>query len=235
MAEPAVAIITGAGGGIGRAIAIDLSRRGYSLALVGRGEANLNETAKLVVNGRVISADITLADDVQRIVATTLKTFGRIDALINNAGYAPNKRIDAITDKEWQDIVATNLSAPFHLMKAVWPAFKKQNGGVIVNISSEAARDPFPGLFAYGAAKAGLNIMGKALAVEGEAIGVRVHTVAPAAVETAMFRTILTPEQYPTEKTLDPADVARVVGLCVSGELRHNSGEVIYLRKTFRH
>ena len=102
----------------------------------------------------------------------------------------------------------------------------------MVNVSSVAARDPFPGFAAYAAAKAGLNLFGLCAAREGEQIGVRVHTLAPGAVETGMFRQLLTPEQYPTEKTLSPADVARVIADCVRGNLKHTSGEVIYLHKT---
>jgi NAD(P)-dependent dehydrogenase (short-subunit alcohol dehydrogenase family) len=132
----------------------------------------------------------------------------------------------------WRAVLDTNLSAAFYLARAVWPTFETQKGGVIVNISSMAARDPFPGFAAYGAAKAGLNLFGLALAREGQPINVRVHTVAPGSVETAMFRGIMSAEQWPTDKTLDPAEVARVVAACVHGDLRHTSGEVIYVHKT---
>ncbi len=132
---------------------------------------------------------------------------------------------------EWHAVLDTNLSAAFYLCKFAWPTFARQGSGVVVNVSSEAARDPFPGFAAYGAAKAGLNLFGRSAAKEGRAIGVRVHTVAPAAVETAMFRQILSAEQYPTEKTLQPREVARIIALCVGGELQYASGEVIYIHK----
>jgi NAD(P)-dependent dehydrogenase (short-subunit alcohol dehydrogenase family) len=102
---------------------------------------------------------------------------------------------------------------------------------VIVNVSSLAARDPFPGFFAYGAAKAGLNLLGLSLARQGASIGVRVCTVAPGAVETPLFRSLMTPEQFPTENTLSPEDVARVIGQCATGDLRFTSGEVIWMHK----
>jgi NAD(P)-dependent dehydrogenase (short-subunit alcohol dehydrogenase family) len=102
---------------------------------------------------------------------------------------------------------------------------------VVVNLSSYAARDPFPGFAAYGSAKAGVNLLGLSAAREGASIGVRVHTIAPAAVETAMFRGILSEDQYPPEKALAPADVARIILQCVRGDLRYTSGEVIYLSK----
>jgi len=102
---------------------------------------------------------------------------------------------------------------------------------VVVNVSSAAARDPFPGFAAYGAAKAGLNLFGLCAAREGQRIGVRVHTIAPGAVETAMFRQLLSPGQFPTEDALDPADVARIIASCVVGDLRYTSGEVIHIQK----
>jgi len=108
---------------------------------------------------------------------------------------------------------------------------QKQRGGVLVNISSAASRDPFPGLGVYGAAKAGMNLLGHALAREGDPVGIRVHTIAPGAVETSMLRSIITTEQYSQEKTLDPAEVARAVAACIDGDLRHTSGEVIHLHK----
>ena len=85
---------------------------------------------------------------------------------------------------------------------------------------------------AYGAAKAGLNLFALSAAREGAKIGVRVHAVAPSATETDMFRKLMTKEQWPPEKTLDPEEVARVIVQCVQGDLRHTSGEVIYVHKT---
>jgi len=112
------------------------------------------------------------------------------------------------------------------------PTSSVKKSGVVVNISSEASRDPFAGFAAYGAAKAGLNLFGRSAAREGHPFNITVHTLAPSAVETAMFRQIATPEQYPADKTLTPADVARVILQCVRGDLRHTSGEVIYLHRT---
>jgi len=232
MAQP-VAIITGAGRGIGRAIAVELAARGYRLVLVSRNENELKETAKLSdPKALIASADVADAQQLRSVVDKTLAAFGRMDAVVNNAGLAPVRPIEEITEAEWRAVLDTNLTAAFLLTQAAWPIFKKQNSGVVVNISSRAARDPFAGLGMYGAAKAGLNLLGLALAREGGPIGVRVHTIAPGAVETAMFRKLLTPEQYPTEKTLAPSDVAKVVADCITGPLAHTSGEVIWLSKT---
>ncbi|MDB5290248.1 MAG: putative oxidoreductase [Phycisphaerales bacterium] len=229
--EQPVAVITGAGRGIGRATAVALAGLGYRLALVARSQHELEETAKLSAGGMICRADVSRADEVDGAVSAIIAQFGRIDAAVHCAGVAPVRSIAQMSIDEWREVIDTNLSAAFYLCKAVWPAFVRQGSGVIVNVSSQAARDPFPGFAAYGAAKAGVNLFGLSAAREGEAIGVRVHTVAPAAVETGMFRKILSPEQYPAEKTLSPQDVAKVIVQCVTGELKHTSGDVIYLHK----
>jgi len=232
-----VAIITGAGRGIGRATAIGLARLGYRLSLASRNLDELNETTRLACGvapcdtAIAVPTDVTDPEEVDRLAQTTLDRFGRIDAIVNNAGAAPARSIAEMTVPEWQAVLDTNLSAAFFLCKAAWPAFQRQQSGVIVNISSEAARDPFPGFAAYAAAKAGLNLFGLCAAREGERIGVRVHTVAPGAVETAMLRQLFSPEQYPTQSALDPADVAAIIIACIRGDLAYTSGEVIYLHK----
>ena len=230
MANP-VAIITGAARGIGKATAAELKQGGYDVVLTSRTRAELEDAAR-DVGGIAFPADVTEPSEVDALVADTLRRFGRIDAVVNNAGLAPVISVKEMSIDRWHSVIDTNLSAPFYLSRAVWPTFEKQMGGVIVNVSSMAARDPFPGFAAYGAAKAGLNLFGLALAREGQPINVRVHTVAPGSVETAMFRGIMSAEQWPAEKTLDPAEVARVIASCIHGDLRHTSGEVIYVHKT---
>lgn len=231
-----VALITGAGRGIGRAIAAELFRRGYRLVLVSRSEVDLHATAATIQAPRdatlIAPADVARAGDLERVVAATIARFGRVDAVVHNAGYGPVLSIEQTTADEWSRVINTNLTAAATLARLAWPIFKRQGGGVLVNISSLAAVDPFPGFAAYGAAKAGLHTLGIALAREGDADGIRVHTIAPGAVETEMFRTLRTPEQWPRSKCLEPSEVADVVGLCVAGDLRYASGQVIYLRKT---
>lgn len=230
MGDPVV-LITGAGRGIGRAAAIELASAGYQVALLARNDAELAETAHMVGSCLSIPADVTDPQQVERAVRKTVEAYGGLDAIVHCAGVAPVRPIDQMSDAEWRDVIETNLSSAFYLCRAAWPVFREQKGGVVVLLSSESSRDPFTGFAAYGAAKAGLNLFGRSAAREGQTIGVRVHTIAPAAVETGMFRQIMTPEQYPTEKTLSPADVARVIVQCVRGDLQYTSGEVIYLHK----
>ncbi len=225
------AIITGAGGGIGRATAIELARRGYRLVLCGRTESTLRATAEAAGNGVIVAGDLSESATADRIVGTAISLLGRIDVVVNNAGIAPALSIEQTTDQQWRDVIDINLSAAFYLCRAVWPVFRKAGGGVIVNVSSLAARDPFPGFTAYGAAKAGLNLLGLSLAREGEPVGIRVCTVAPGAVETNLLRSLFSQERLPADKALAAADVAKVIGQCAAGDLKFTSGEVIWMHK----
>ncbi len=234
MTDHPVAIITGAGSGIGRATAIQLGYEGYTTVLVGRRRERLEQTAECVTSeSLILPADVSDPAQAQRLIDDTLAAAGRVDAVVHCAGLAPLLPIEQMETDLFNAVLATNLSAAFHLAKAAWQPMKAQGGGVLVNLSSESSRDPFTGFAAYGAAKAGVNLLGLALAREGHEHNIRVHTIAPAAVKTEMFRQLMTPEQYPTEKTLDPEAVARVIVQCITGDLCYTSGEVIYLHKTF--
>jgi NAD(P)-dependent dehydrogenase (short-subunit alcohol dehydrogenase family) len=225
------AIITGAGRGIGRATAIRLAADGYRLALVARSEPQLKETAKLC-GGSVFAADVCDRAAVEGVVQRAVEQFGQVDCLVHSAGVAPMQSFEQTTPEIWRSIIDTNLSAAYYFCRALWPVWRRQGGGTAVLVSSVAARDPFKGFAAYAAAKAGVNMLGFALAREGAELGVRVHTVAPGAVETDMLRQHFSDKVIPKEAALDPQDVAAVIGQCVRGELRYTSGEVIYVHKT---
>ncbi len=229
MSRP-VAIITGAGSGIGRATAVTLAGRGYRLALVGRREGLLRETADRLPDGAaVLPADVTDPNAGNRIVAAALATFGQVDAVVNNAGVAPSLSVEETTDDRWRQVIDTNLTAAFALVRAAWPTFRRQGHGAVVNVSSLAARDPWPGFAAYASAKAGLVAMGLSLAREGAMIGVRAYTVAPGATETPMLRRLLGPDQFDPARALDPATVAAVIADCVTDAGGHASGDVIWI------
>jgi NAD(P)-dependent dehydrogenase (short-subunit alcohol dehydrogenase family) len=200
--------------------------------LAARTQGDLDETDRLAGQTALrVPCDVANPEAIERLVARASERFARIDAVVHSAGVAPMLSIEQVTPQRWREVVDVNLSAAVFLARAVWPIFRAQKSGVIVNVSSFSARDPFPGLGVYGAAKGGMNVLGLALAREGAPHGIRVHTVAPAAVETQMFRKLVPPERYPTEKTLAPQDVAHVIGQCVAGDLRYASGEVIWLQK----
>ncbi|MFI5380999.1 MAG: SDR family NAD(P)-dependent oxidoreductase [Tepidisphaerales bacterium] len=232
MSKP-VCIVTGAGRGIGRETVVQLVKRGYNVVGASRTAEELAATSRQARGCVCVPTDVADSKQVDRLVDETVKRFGRVDAAVNCAGMAPFLRVDEMTDAQWHQIIDTNLSSAFYLARAVWPVMKKQGGGVLVNISSLSARDPFEKFGAYAAAKAGLNMLGWVAAREGEAAGIRVHTVAPGAVETGMFRALLGEKDWPRAKCLDPADVAKMIVMCVTGEMKHTTGEVIWMREKF--
>lgn len=170
-------------------------------------------------------------DVADRVIGGGIEAFGRIDALVNNAAIAPMLDVQQTTAAQFRQVIELDLTVPYLLSRAVWPVFGRQGGGVIVNISSESARDPFAGFTAYGAAKAALNNLSLGLAREGESLGIRVYAVAPGAVETKLLRSLFTVQQVPPEKALSPQDVADVVGQCLAGKAPTPSGQVIWIGK----
>jgi NAD(P)-dependent dehydrogenase (short-subunit alcohol dehydrogenase family) len=228
-----VAVVTGAGRGIGRGVAVLLSQRGYRVALLSRTLSELEETARQCgpQSAFTFSADVSSMGQVDLACDSIIQQFERVDALVHCAGVAPSATIEQLDPETWRQIIDTNLSPIYAFCRRFWPLWRVQRGGVVVNISSQAARDPFPGLGAYGAVKAAVNLLGLALSREGAEIGLRVHTVAPGATETAMLRQLFSEAQIPREKTLGAEEVAHVVVQCVCGELAFTSGEVIYVHR----
>lgn len=231
MAETSqVAIVTGAGTGIGREVCMQLSRLGWSLVLVGRTEATLRETA-LACEGGVGSAEIVVADVGEpsaagRVAEAARARFGRVDALINNAGYALMQPMADYDDAELETTFAVNAVGPIRFMIRVWELLSATRGRV-VNVSSMSTIDPFPGLGVYGAAKAALNRVGAAAEREHGEDGVRVFTVAPGAVETGILRAIVPESMLPSSLTLAPAFVAEVIVACATGGRDGDAGTVI--------
>jgi len=230
-----VCLITGAGSGIGEHATTILGEAGYRLALVGRTPDKLERVGSgLGENGRdwvALPADVADPAQAEHIVARTLEVFGRIDAVVNNAGSSPLKHADELTTDEIHAIFAINAVAPAVTAAAAIRAFANNpegdRGGTIVTVSSMASFDPFPGLGVYGAAKASTNTLAKALANEHGERGVKAYAVAPGAVETPLLRSLFDEATLPKSQTLDPADVARVVADCVLGNRPEPNGETI--------
>ncbi len=230
MSEERIAIVTGAGSGIGRAVAVQLGAADYCVVLVSRSRDKLQETAELVDGESfVYPADLSDPKAITMLVEDVLASFGRVDALVNVAGWAELLSIDQITPEHWRHTIDINLSAAVLLTAAVWPTFKTQKSGVVVNVSSMASIDPFPGFSTYAAAKIGLNMFTQCTAQEGEAIGVRTVSVAPGAVETPMLRSMFDEDVIGKDKTLSPDEVAAVICVCVTGERVFENGETIVL------
>lgn len=228
-----VAIVTGAGRGIGRAAAVALCGVGYRCVLVSRSASELDETASLCGGETmVLPVDVREVDSIAVAAGRVMEELGRIDVLINNAGYGKLLPFAETNRQTFDDTLAINLAGPFHFSQAVWKPMTAAGGGVIVNVSSLASRDPFAGFSAYGASKAGLNLLTLALAREGKPLGIRVHGIAPGGVETALLRSIISTEHFAPEMAMTPDDVAGVIVQCVRGDLRHTSGETIFIEKS---
>lgn len=227
-----VAVVTGAGSGIGAQVASLLSERGFRLVLVGRRADRLHATgSRLKGESLTIGADLSRLDQPAHVVQSALARYGRIDALVNNAGDAPNQPIEKHTPELIQTVFAVNAVAPASLIAAAWPALRKQateaGRATIVNVSSMATVDPYPGFFAYAGAKAAVNLLARAAHNEGKRIGIRAFAVAPGAVETEMLRANFPEKVLPRSRTLEPGVVAAVIAACVLGERDAESGGVI--------
>jgi len=230
-----VAIITGAGSGIGRDTATLLADAGYAVSLAGRTLVTLQETAHAITHDHpdaaveVIPTDVSTSVAVEALVRQTLKRWGRIDALANCAGSAPLGPLDKWTDQDIDDILAVNLKSVIYTTRAVWPTFNAQQSGAICNVSSMASIDPFTGFNLYAAAKAGVNLFTKATADEGKPFNITAAAIAPGAVETAMLRANFGPDLLPQAKTLDPLVVAGLIRDVLTGTRAVSPGETIVL------
>jgi len=231
------AIITGAASGIGRATALKLAARNYHLALAGRTQSTLQKVAEeIAATGApaalVVPTDVSREKDIANLIQKTHDKFGRIDVLVNNAGLAPSMPTVDVTPEQWHAILDTNLSSAFYATRLVWPIMKSQPaGGVIINISSMAAKDPFPGLGAYAVAKAGINMLTLITAREGAPHNIRVVAIAPSATDTPMFRNLVGEANVHPEQILKPENIADAILSAIDGPLQYASGDTIYLHK----
>ena len=228
-----VVIVTGAGSGVGRATAVLLGRAGYAVVLAGRTASKLDDTAAMIEStegdSSTIAIDLCDSNSADAVVKHAVQTFGRVDVLANVAGYASLGSLEETSDAEWTRNLGINLNVPFYLTRAVWPHFRDRRGGFIVNVSSMAAKDPFPGFGAYGTAKAGLNLLTLVTAREGSEIGVNAICVAPGAVETPMLRSLFDETIVPKDATMSPESLGARIVEYVEGRRPFESGETVYV------
>ena len=231
--EDAVVVVTGGGRGIGRAICQRFAAAGAQVVAASRAVDELKETQRLIEqaggNCHVDVTDVGLTDEVDSLIDDTMDRFGRIDVLVNNAGMGPLSNIEELSSSLFETLMAVNVNGVYCACRAVWPVMRKQGDGVIINISSVSATDPFPGLAAYGASKAWVNAWTNGLADEGRAVGIRVFSVAPGAVETRMLRDAF--PDFPADQTLQPADVADVVFTLAQPTCRYVTGQTVVVKK----
>ena len=206
-----VAIVTGAGRGIGRAIAEHFAAEGASVVLASRTVADLERVAKGVERALVVATDVTDDRGVDRLVARTLESFGRVDILVTAAGVAAFGLVAEQSAHDWDAMLAVNLRAAMVCCRAVLPPMLARGRGSIINVASVAASRPIQGAAAYTATKAGIIGFSRVLAEELRAGGVRVGVLVPGAVDTPLWDTI--PGGPDRARMLRPDDVARAAVL----------------------
>jgi 3-oxoacyl-[acyl-carrier protein] reductase len=219
-----VAIITGGGRGIGRAVALGYAREGAHLVVVARTQSEVAAVADEVraTGQRALAVTCDVADEAQikEAVAQTLTEFGRIDILVNNAGISNLRPIYGIPLTGWERTLAVNLTGTFLFTKHVWKPMEKNGGGSIINVSSKGGREGYPLLAAYCASKWGQLGFTLAAAEEGKPVGIRVNAIAPGKGDTA-FRAQIKEDKSQLH-----------VGVCIflaSSEAKYVTGEIIGL------
>ncbi len=230
-----LALVTGAGSGIGQAIACRIAELGAEVIIVGRTASRLDETAGRIREAggscETIVCDLTDVAAVEQMMADIAERHGRLDIVVNNAGLALNKPFAETSVEEFDAIMATNVRAPFIILRAALPLLRASGKGEIINIGSTSAHAGYPDQSIYTASKHALLGMSKSLANEEYERGVRVHVISPGGVLTDMVR-IARPDLGDTPMITpdDMADVAEYM-LChrtdaVIDEIRlHRSGK----------
>jgi len=208
-----VAIVTGGGRGIGRAIALALAREGYSLCIAARTREELEETRRLsglpIERALIVLVDFADEESAEALIETTLDLFGRLDVLVNNAGWAPPRTpLTKMRASAADRILAVNLRAPIALSRIAAISMAERGSGAIINIASSAARNLAAGEAIYAAAKAGLVAFTHAAFAELGDRGIKVSVITPGLVDTAL---IPNNKRLDRELMLSPDDVADAV------------------------
>lgn len=207
-----VALVTGAGSGIGRCIAETYAREGARVALSDIDFDAVKSAARAIGNNAIaLRCDVAKKAEFAASVADTVSAFGQLDILVNNAGTTHvNKPMLDITEDEYDRTFAVNVKGVFFACQAVVPVFRKQGGGVIINIGSTAGLRPRPGLSAYNATKGAVHTLTKALAVELAPDRIRVCAIAPVATDTPLLPSFLGPAPGMREKFVATVPLGRL-------------------------
>ncbi len=231
------ALVTGAARGIGLATAKRFLAEGWRVALLDIDGDNLKRAMAAIAKPNdtiAIECDVADAAGVTRAIETVTKKFGRLDALVNNAGIAIFKPILEVTYEDWQRVLAVNLTGPFLCTQAAAPVMRDSGGGSIVNITSISGLRASTLRTAYGTSKAGLAHLTKQQAAELAALGIRVNAVAPGPVDTAMAKAVHTPEirqdyhdHMPLNRYGLEEELAEVIFFLCSDRASYITGQVL--------
>ncbi|HEX2557408.1 MAG TPA: SDR family NAD(P)-dependent oxidoreductase [Nitrososphaera sp.] len=236
-----VAIVTGAGGGVGRAISKRLVSEGCKVVLLGRDRARLQKAASEVGDKKsvmTVMADITKEAEVLSAMEQTISSFDKVDILVNNAGTINDPvPFHEMPDDQWDGLIDTNLVGTFRMTKAAIPVMMKNGGGNIVNISSVLGVRAIPKvpLTVYGVTKAGVIMFTKSIAVEYGQYGVRCNCVCPSTIKSSIIEPYLQDENakkvlesgFPLRKIGEPEDIAGAVAYLCSDDAKWVTGTVM--------
>ncbi|MBI3317121.1 MAG: 3-oxoacyl-[acyl-carrier-protein] reductase [Candidatus Omnitrophica bacterium] len=233
-----IAIVTGASRGIGQAIAVEMAAQGAKLILSATSIANLKDTADLVKaqNNQsciLTQANVAIGDEVTEVVKKALDTHGKVDILVNNAGITKDNLLAIMPEKDWDDVLSTNLKSAFLFSKACAKPMVKQRSGVIINISSVVGITGNAGQANYAASKAGMIALTKSAARELARRNIRVNAIAPGFIQTQMTNKLgdalkqKVLEQIPLGRMGEPKEIADVAVFLASEHSRYITGQVI--------
>jgi len=234
------AIITGAGRGIGKAIALKLAQCGANIVINDiPTSTDADKTAEEIISsgGRAIvcKGDVRNADDVENVVKEAVNQFGTVDILVNNAGITRDNLIMRMSEKDWDDVLDINLKGAFNCIKAVTRIMLKQRSGKIVNIASVVGVMGNVGQANYSASKAGLIGLTKSVAREFASRGINCNAVAPGFIQSEMTERLpeSVKEEYlkniPLKRFGTVNDVANVVAFLVSDDAKYITGQVLHI------
>jgi NAD(P)-dependent dehydrogenase (short-subunit alcohol dehydrogenase family) len=236
-----IAIVTGASQGIGRAIARELAKVGANVVACSRRQSGIDAVAgEIRALGRRalgVTCDVGEAVQVDAVVARTLAEFGRIDLLVNNAGYRIRARLEDLPRAEWEAMLRTNLTGVFLFSQAVGRVMIRQHAGKIVNVTSVAGRSGSRGMAAYAAAKAGVTALTQSLGAEWAKYGITVNAVALGPTETdGVLEVWKTPamiaqasREVPLQRLARPEEIAWAVIFVASDAADFMTGETLYV------